>query len=274
MAAELPSKSLIAMVHVQPLPGSPRASLDVDAIVEQAAAEAKILADAGFNAIMIENMHDRPYMHGRHGPETVAAMTRVGLAVRSAAPHLPLGVQVLSGGNMEAVAIALAVGGSFIRCENFVFAHVADEGLLDKAEAGPLLRYRKEIGAKHIKIFCDIKKKHASHAITADVPIADAVEAAEFFGADGVIITGTATGKPCRTEDLAAARAATKLPVLVGSGVTPESVPELFKHADSLIVGSWFKKDGLWSNPPDPERCKRLVAAAQSPLRKQKVARC
>jgi membrane complex biogenesis BtpA family protein len=261
------------MIHVQPLPGSPQATLDIDAIVAKAVTEAKVLADSGFDAIIIENMHDRPYIHGRHGPETVAAMTRVGLAVRAAAPMLPLGVQVLSGGNMEALAIALACGGSFIRCENFVFAHVADEGLLERAEAGPLLRYRKQIGAEHIKVFCDIKKKHASHAITADIPVADAVEAAEFFGADGVIITGTATGKPCRTEDLAGARAATRLPVLVGSGVTPESVPELFRYADSLIVGSWFKKDGLWSNPPDPDRCKRLVAAAQSPTRDPKVVR-
>lgn len=273
MNEALRNKSLIAMIHVQALPGSPRGSLGIDAIVEQAVAEARILADAGFDALMIENMHDRPYIHGRHGPETVAAMTRIGLAVRAVAPNLPLGVQVLSGGNVEALAIALACGGSFIRCENFVFSHIADEGLLERAEAGPLLRYRKQIGAEHIKVFCDIKKKHASHAITADIPVADSVEAAEFFGADGIIITGTATGKPCCMEDLAAARGATKLPVLVGSGVTPESVLELFQHADALIVGSWFKKDGLWSNPPDPARCKRLVQAAQSPLCGQGVAR-
>src|SRR6185436_20680227 len=127
--------------------------------------------DAGFDALMIENMHDRPYVQGAHGPETVAIMTRVGLAVREAAPGLPLGVQILSGGNREALAVALAVGGGFIRCENFVFAHVADEGLLERAEAGPLLRYRKSIGAEHIKVLADIRKKHASHAITADVTV-------------------------------------------------------------------------------------------------------
>jgi uncharacterized protein len=261
MRPAIAPKSLIGMIHVQALPGSPRGVLDIEAVVEQAVHEAKVLVDAGFDAIMIENMHDRPYIHGRHGPETVAAMTRVGLAVRAVAPELPLGVQVLSGGNMEALAIALACGGSFIRCENFVFSHIADEGLLERAEAGPLLRYRKQIGAEHIKIFCDIKKKHASHAITADVPLADAVEAAEFFGADGVIITGTATGKACRIEDLAAARGATKLPVLVGSGVTAESVGELFRYANALIVGSWIKRDGVWSNPLDPARCERLVRA-------------
>ncbi len=250
------------MVHVGALPGSPAAAIPVADLARQAAAEAKILADAGFDAIIIENMHDAPYVHGSHGPETVAAMTCVGLAVREAAPNLPLGIQILSGGNREALGVALAVGATFIRCENFVFSHVADEGLLAQAEAGPLLRYRRSIGAQHVNVFCDIKKKHASHAITADLSIADCVEGAEFFGADGVIITGTATGKPASLADLAQARAATKLPLLVGSGVEPAQLAPLFQHADALIVGSWIKAGGCWKNPVDPRRAAELVKEA------------
>jgi membrane complex biogenesis BtpA family protein len=158
MPARVPT--LIGMIHVQALPGAPGHKLALDEIVARAGAEARTLASAGFDALIIENMHDRPYIHGDRGPETVAAMTRIGLAVREVAPKLPLGIQVLSGGNREALAIALAVGGSFIRCENFVFAHIADEGLLAKAEAGPLLRYRRSIGAEKIQIFADIKKKN------------------------------------------------------------------------------------------------------------------
>ncbi|MCC6676854.1 MAG: BtpA/SgcQ family protein [Phycisphaerales bacterium] len=258
-------KALIGMVHVPALPGSPRHSLPIDRIIADAADEARILAESGFDALIIENMHDRPYIHGAHGPETVAAMTRAGLAVREVARRgdtpLPIGVQILSGGNREALAVALAIGASFIRCENFVFSHVADEGLLARAEAGPLLRYRRQIGAEHIHIFCDIKKKHASHAITADVSVAEAAEAAEFFGADGLIITGAATGKPARTEDVAEARRASRLPLLVGSGVTPEQVAPLLQHADALIIGSWIKRDGIWSNPIDPARCRHLAEA-------------
>lgn len=256
------SKSLIGMVHVGALPGSPSASAPVADLARQAAVEAKVLADAGFDALIIENMHDAPYVHASHGPETTSAMTRVGLAVREAAPNLPLGIQILSGGNREALAVALAVGATFIRCENFVFSHVADEGLLTQAEAGPLLRYRRSIGAGHIKVFCDIKKKHASHAITADLSISDCVEGAEFFGADGVIITGTATGKPASLTDLAQARKATKLPLLVGSGVEPTQLAPLFQHADALIVGSFIKVDGSWKNAVDPRRAADLVKEA------------
>jgi uncharacterized protein len=262
----LPPRAVIGMVHVQALPGSPRASLSVDAVVEQAVAEARILVDAGFDALIVENMHDRPYVHGRHGPETVAAMTRVASAVREVTRHdgepLPLGVQILSGGNREALAVALAAGAQFIRCENFVFAHVADEGLLAEAEAGHLLRYRRNIGAEHIRVLTDVKKKHAVHAITADLTLAEAAEAAEFFGSDGIIVSGTATGKPTREEDVIAAARATTLPVYVGSGVTVDTVASLLRHAAGVIVGSAIKRDGLWSNPVDQERCRAIVTAA------------
>ena len=261
------SKTVIGMIHVRALPGSPRSELSLAAIEKIARNEARVLADIGFDGLIVENMHDAPYIHagvsGHHPPETVAAMTRVTLAVRDAAPKLALGIQVLSGGNREALAVALAAGAGFIRCENFVFAHVADEGLLDRAEAGPLLRYRRAIGAGHIRVLCDIKKKHAAHVITADVSLADAVHGAEIFGADGVIVTGAATGRPTDADDVSEARAATRLPVLVGSGVTPEAVEGLFEHADGLIVGSHIKRGGLWSNPIDAGRCRRLIKSVE-----------
>jgi membrane complex biogenesis BtpA family protein len=257
--------ALIGMVHVQALPSAPFHRHSIDQIVDRAEEEAAALASAGFDGLIIENMHDRPYVHGSIGPETVACMTRVGLAVRAAArsagEDLPVGVQVLSGGNREALAIAQAIGGQFIRCENFVFAHVADEGLLATAEAGSLLRYRRQIGAERIRVFADLKKKHASHSITADVTLADAARAARFFGADGVIVTGAATGEPTRIEDVAVASDAVDLPVLVGSGVTPESVGPLLEHADGLIVGSYLKQFGFWENALDPDRCREIVAS-------------
>lgn len=261
----VPAKALVGMVHVGALPGTPNATDPVGVLAERAAEEARAIVAAGFDAIIVENMHDAPYVHGaKLGPEIVAAMTRaVGEVVR--AVSVPVGIQILSGGNKHALAVALATGASFIRCENFVFAHVADEGLLAEAEAGDLLRYRRAIGASGVRVFCDIKKKHASHAITADVSVTECAEAAEFFGANGVIVTGAATGKPTDERDVAAVRGACKLPVLVGSGVTPESAPTLLRHADALIVGSWIKEDGRWSNPVCPGRANELVRAARAP---------
>ena len=282
-AAEcLPAGALIGMIHVGSLPGTPNAVATVDELARVAAAEARVLSDAGFDAIIVENMHDTPYVHGRQGPEIVAAMTRVVLAVREVA-RVPLGVQVLSGGNKEALAVAQAAGGAFIRCENFVFSHVADEGLLAEAEAGPLLRYRRLIGADgganggtgrgdgsaegRVAVYADLKKKHASHALTADISIDRAAEAAAYFGADGLIVTGGWTAEPADADEVKRVKRATGLPVLVGSGVTPTNAADLLEHADGLIVGSFIKAGGHWANGPDAERCRALVETVRAARR-------
>lgn len=258
----LPPKALVGMIHVRALPGTPRSALPIAECCRIAAHEARTYAACGFPALMIENMHDAPYLNRRVGAEIVAAMTAVALAVREAAPTLPLGVQVLAGANEAALAVALAAGAAFIRAEGFVFAHVADEGTIE-SDAATLLRYRRAIGAQDIAIFTDIKKKHSSHAITADVSLAETAHAAEFFGSDGLIVTGTATGDPARPEDVAAVRAATKLPVLLGSGVTPANLHQYWRDADAFIVGSSVKRDGNWANELDPERCRALVRVAE-----------
>lgn len=261
-----PDRTLIGMVHVGALPGTPKHDTPIEHLAARAATEARALVDAGFHAVIIENMHDRPYVHGAAlGPEIVAAMTRAGTQVAAEIHNQdgpPLGVQILSGGNRPAIAAALAIGASFIRCENFVYAHVADEGLLPEAEAGGLLRYRKSIGAEHVSVFADIKKKHASHAITADISVEDAAHAAAFFGADGLIITGLWTGRAADPADAKAARSASGLPVLIGSGVTESNVAEMLDAADGVIVGSSIKVDGKWENPVDPGRAAALVRAA------------
>jgi membrane complex biogenesis BtpA family protein len=241
------------MIHVGALPGTPRQREPLDRIIARAVEEADVYARGAFDALMIENMHDVPYLCGSVGAEIVAAMTAVGAAVRRRTP-LPLGVQILAAANREALAVAQAAEATFVRVENFAYAHVADEGLMPTAEAGPLLRYRRRIGAEDIRVFADVKKKHSSHAITADVSLAQAAKTTEFFGADAIVVTGTATGEPTAVEDAATVRQAVGIPVCIGSGLTPENLPALWPHANVFIVGSYVKADGLWSNPLDAQR--------------------
>lgn len=258
----LPPKALVGMVHVGALPGTPRASQTVGELVRAAVQETWVLAEGGCDAILVENMNDVPYLRRDVGPEVVAAMTAVCRAIREAT-DLPCGVQILAGANEAALAVALAADFEFIRAEGFVFSHVADEGWMD-ACAGPLLRYRKMIGAERIAVWADVKKKHAAHAMTADVSLAETVKTAEFFGAGAVIVTGEATGRETSTADLSAARGATKLPVVVGSGVTAENAAAMLQHADAVIVGSALKKDGHWSGPVDLDRVKDVAAAVRA----------
>lgn len=251
-------RALVGMIHLGALPGTPRAEPSFESVVERAVEEAKLYRAAGFTALAIENMHDRPYLARTAGPEIVAAMTVAGREVRREVP-LPLGVQVLAGANRQALAVALAIGAAFVRVEAFVFAHVADEGLLE-ADAGTLLRYRRAIGAEHVKVFADVKKKHASHAITADLDAAETARAAEFALADGVIVTGAATGREADAAEVAAVSAAVPLPVLVGSGIDPANLAR-YAAADGFIVGSAVKHGGLWSNALDPDRVAAVARA-------------
>jgi hypothetical protein len=251
-------RALVGMIHAGALPGTPKASQPVAAIAEAAAKEAVLYRDAGFHAVAIENMHDRPYLARAAGPEIVAAMTVIAAEVRRAVA-LPLGLQVLAGANRAALAVAHAAGAAFVRVEGFAFAHVADEGLMN-SDAGELLRYRRAIGAEGVRVFADIKKKHSAHAITADVDIVETARAAEFFLADGLIVTGMATGSPADAAEVRAIAGAVGIPVLVGSGITPENLAA-YADADAFIVGSALKRDGLWSNPIDPARTRALRAA-------------
>lgn len=258
----LPPRALVGMVHVGALPGTPRASESLERLAARAVDEARSLERAGFHAVLLENMHDLPYLRGGVGPEIVAGMTAVACAVRQAV-GVAMGVQVLAAANTAALAVALAASAQFIRAEGFVYAAVADEGLLGEADAGPLLRYRRAVGAESIAILADIQKKHSSHAITADLDVAELAKGAEFFGADAVVVTGMATGEPTADADVRAAKAAVDIPVVVGSGATPENASALLRHADALIVGSWIKRGGAWDEPVDPRRARRLVQAAQ-----------
>lgn len=206
-------------------------------------------------------MHDVPYIQqDKHfNAETIACMTRLSMEIKSIIPdHTPCGIQILACGNRQAIAIAKAANLQFVRVEGFVFSHIADEGFTD-ANAGELLRYRKNIDAEEVLVFTDVKKKHSSHSITEDVSLVETVKAAEFFLSDGVILTGSSTGHAASPDHLNAVYGNTKLPILIGSGVTRENVDKYFEKANGLIIGSYFKEDGNWMNDLSEERVENFM---------------
>jgi membrane complex biogenesis BtpA family protein len=259
-------RPVIAMIHVAALPGTPKHAWPMHKIVEHACAEARIYREAGVQALMLENMHDVPYLRGGVGPEIIAGMTLVAQAVRAEVADLPMGVQILAAADLEALAVAHAVGLNFIRVECFSFAHVADEGVM-QSNAARLLRYRRQIGAGDVQVWADIKKKHAAHALTADLSLGEVAQAAEFMGADAVIVTGATTGRPPLVADADEVRQSCALPLLVGSGISDENVHPFLDVADGVIVGSSFKREGHWANAVDPGRIADLMVARESKFR-------
>ena len=250
-------KPVVGVIHVGALPGTPRSSLTVSELVESARNEARLYRECGVDGVIIENMHDVPYMRGEVGPEIVAAMTAIGCEVKSEC-GLPVGIQILAGANIEAMAVAHAASLDFIRAEGYAYAHVADEGLI-QASAAKLLRYRRTIGADRVQVWTDVKKKHSAHAITADVSLGETAETVEFMGADCVIVTGSATGQAPKVADVQEAKTHCTLPVFLGSGISERNIEEFYGEADGFIIGSAFKVDGLWSNTIDPARVTRFM---------------
>ena len=255
------SKPVIGVIHLGALPGTPAGRLDVAELMELAMQEASVYRDGGVDAVMIENMHDTPYQRAAVGAEIVAAMAVIGRAVKTES-RLPTGVQVLAAANTEAMAVAHAAGLDFIRAEGYAFAHVADEGLI-QASAAELLRYRRHIGAERVEVWADIKKKHSAHAITADISLGEMAAAVEFMRGDAVIVTGSVTGEPPSAKDLRDAKAHSSLPVLLGSGLSPDNIADYYALADGFIVGSSFKTDGHWTNGVEIVRVHRLMDALQ-----------
>jgi len=250
-------KPIIGVIHVGALPGTPASTQRVSELVVQATREAELYRAGGVDAVMIENMHDVPYLRSAVGPEIVAAMAVIGQAVK-AESALPCGVQILAGANLAAMAVAHAAGLDLIRVEGYVFAHIADEGWIESS-AAELLRYRKLIGAEQVQVWADVKKKHSSHAVTTDVSLGATAAAVEFMRGDAVIVSGSETGMPPSLADVREAKAHCRLPVILGSGVTADNIASFYGAADGFIIGSNFKTDGHWAKAVDARRVEQLM---------------
>jgi uncharacterized protein len=247
-----PPKFLAAMIAVLPLPGSPLYNGDDQRVIDQALSDLDLYQKAGVDSILLENDHDLPYIQPPLDEKGVALMTEIAKETRERFDG-PIGIQMLEAANITSLEIAAEADLDYIRVEAFVFAHVGGSGIIN-GSAGKILRRRKELQAEHIKVFADVKKKHGSHSLTIDLDIKDEIMQAEFFLEDGAIVTSQFTGLHPDKDDLVKAKSATKLPVLIGSGMTADNIQDYLTLADGFIVGSYFRKNGKFLETLEPER--------------------
>jgi len=255
-------RPLIGMVHLLPLPGSPRdTGAGMEAVLARAVADAQALEAGGANAIMVENFFDAPFAKDSVPAVTVAAMTRAILAVR-AITSLPLGVNVLRNDIRTAISIAHVCGAQFVRCNVYVGASVTDQGIIEGAARTAVLT-RRELDAD-VAIWADVCVKHAKQLGT-DV-IEEAAKDAVLRGlADALIVSGAATGSLTDPADAEAVKSVLpNTPVLIGSGFDLDTAASLLAHADGAIVGTSLKPANDVSQPVSAERV-RLLRTAMLP---------
>jgi hypothetical protein len=248
-------KPVIGCIHLLPLPGSPLYDGSMESIYRRAIEEASLLSECGIHGLIVENFRDKPFLPDRLPPETVASMAAVGREVVRMA-RVPVGVNALRNDAESAMAIAAAIGADFIRVNIHMNAVVSEQGIIQGA-SHRTLRLRSALKSD-VLIFADVGVKHAA-------PLADRGLATETRDlterglADGIIVSGEMTGEETKPSDVDVVRQHTDLPILIGSGVTPENVHRVYEKADGFIVGSYFKKDGKGENFIERRRVRRFM---------------
>ena len=252
------SKIFIGVLHLPPLPGSPRWAGDMAKILSQATAEASKLIDGNVDGIIIENFGDAPFRIGQVEPETVATMTLVVHTLKQIT-DLPIGINMLRNDANSALAIATATNSAFIRVNVHYGVMAADEGIVE-GQAFDTLRKRRLLGSD-VKILADILVKHAVPIGPSDLGLV-AKETLNRGLADGLIVSGPVTGIETDVADVEQVRHATPNDLLlIGSGANPDNVQRLLKYADGAIVGTWLKERGIINQPIDPDRVKQMSLA-------------
>ncbi|MFQ3295945.1 MAG: membrane complex biogenesis BtpA family protein [Halobacteriales archaeon] len=253
---------IIGVVHLPALPGAPESDGDRSAIRQQALADATALENGGVDAIIVENFGDAPFYPDEVPAHVVADMTAVTGAV-VAAVGVPVGVNVLRNDATAALSVAAAAGADFVRVNVHVGVAVTDQGTIE-GRAHETLRLRDRIDTE-VAICADVGVKHAAALADRDLS-GGASDAVERGLADAVIVSGERTGDRTSLDDVRYVQESIgeTVPVLVGSGVTAETAPDILQTADGAIVGTAFKTDGVTTNPVEEDRVRELVDAAKT----------
>ena len=246
----LRTRPLVGMIHLPPLPGSPGQRQSLEEVVAFAIEETDLLASAGMDGVIVENVGDAPFFRESVPAVTLAAMAVI---VREVRRHttIAVGVNILRNACLEALSIASVVHADFIRCNVVIGAYVTDQGLIQGC-AAELARLRRSL-AHDVAVLGDVHVKHAAPLF--DVPIEDAAaDLAERGGVDAVIVSGSRSPDPPSFERVASVRQAVDIPVLIGSGVSLANVADYYAASDGVLIGETdFKVGGVWGGRSDRE---------------------
>jgi membrane complex biogenesis BtpA family protein len=253
-------KPLIACIHLLPLPGSPRYQGTMEVVYDTALAEVAIFQRYPIDGLIVENYRDAPFYPRSLPPETVAALAAVTREVVRVA-HVPVGVNALRNDAQAALAIATATEAAFIRVNVHMGVVTSDQGII-QGMSHETLRLRAALRSS-VLIFADVGVKHATPLGTRGL-VLETRDLSERGLVDALIVSGVWTGAETSPDDIALVRQHTTLPVLLGSGATPENLHCVYNQVDGLIVGSTFKQAGQAENMVEEARVKAFTAARQA----------
>jgi hypothetical protein len=262
-------RGLIGVIHLPALPGDPGYREGGFAAVERhAMRDAEALVAGGVDALIVENFGSAPFPKGDAGHRLPAHQVAFLALITRELVRLgrPVGVNCLRNDALAALGIAAAAGASFVRVNVHTGAYVTDQGVIE-GEADVSMRYRMALGATAVAVLADVLVKHATPLapLTATSATHDCLDRGL---ADGVIVTGAATGAPVDLELLREVRvAAGDQPVYTGSGLDPARAEAIVPLLEGAIVGTWVKQGGQLKAPVDPGRVRELAAVCRGRFR-------
>lgn len=253
----------------------------VASIVDRALREVEIYQRNGISIVEVENIGAPYFLKHEVRWEDLLIMYLVCQAIRKQFPKMMMGVHVLSSDDADALPLGLAVNALFVRSESTLFSGFRPEGYT--GNNGDLAKYyylrnwlrlsmdNDDPNARHFPyIWSDLQKKHTvfqSELMNLDVWLRNLL----FMKLEGVILSGSETGKDIFEHDLELARlrvdehkrytseqfgAEVVIPVITGSGL---NVPMYKRYADFVITGTQLKKNKYWENEVEEDNVKQLV---------------
>lgn len=253
-------KPIIAMCHLQPMPGDPYydKAKGMEYVLECARQELHALIEGGVDAVMFSNEFSLPYLT-KVKTETVAAMARIIGELRGEIT-LPFGVNCLWD-PIATLDLAVATGAKFVR-EVFTGVYASDFGTWN-TECGLAIRHQRDLGAEEIKLLFNIVPEAAAYLAPRDV---ESIAKTTVFNCrpDGLCVSGATAGSATDPEILRRVKSASAdTPVFVNTGCRIETIEMLLGIADGAIVATTFKKDGKFENMTDRERVKAFMSVVK-----------
>lgn len=249
-------KAIIAMCHLQPLPGDPGYCKDkgMNWVVEKAYEDFTALQNGGVDAVMFSNEFSLPYLTDVR-KETVAAMARV-IGELMQEIKIPYGVNALWDG-AASLDLAAATGAQFVR-EIFTGVYASDFGLWD-TNFGVVARHRQNIGADNVKLLFNIVPEAATYL--ADRSIPEIAKTTVFnCKADALCVSGLTAGSEADNQVLQEVKETVpNTVILANTGCRVDTIEKQLSVADGAVVGTTFKYDGVFENQVDTERVKRFM---------------
>ena len=258
------SKPVISMLHLMALPGDPGFDVKggMKAVIDRARRELDALQSGGVDAVMFSNEFSLPYLT-KTEPITAISMARV-IGELQSEIKVPFGVNVLWDGEAS-IELATATGASFVR-EIFTGVYASDFGLWN-TNVGQAARHRSRLGASNVKLLFNIVPESAVYL--SERSIEDITKSTVFASLpDGLCVSGLTAGAATDTQILTKVKAAAgNTPVFVNTGVRANNAADQLAIADGAVIGTFFKKDGIFENPADQSRVEELMAVVKG-LRK------